>query len=168
MSFTQTEHFATGKSVCNQREVSALKTHVLLIDDCPNISTLLSVIIDRFFTQDVRLSPTNRLSDGLQVLAVDHPDAILLDYSLQPSMGCGESIEALRNAGFEGPIHIWSNQDHHTLLRDPATHRAANLFQKHDYVGLRLRQLVQDHFCRPVGPAPTPHHAQSVSAVSAT
>lgn len=135
----------------------ALQKHVLLIDDCQNISKLLSVVIERFFTHDLRLSNAHRLEDGLKILADDYPDAILLDYSLQPSHGCAESVEALRAAGYSGPLHLWSNQDSRTLKNDPATKAAVNVFQKHDYAGLKLKQLLREYFCEPLHtPMPPP------------
>lgn len=123
---------------------------MLLIDDCRNISKLLSVVVERYFKHDVRLSNAHRLEDGLEILSLDYPDAILLDYSLQPSFGCAESIEALRKVGYTGPVYIWSNQDSRTLKKDPATRAAVNIIQKYEFAGLRLKQLVSEYFCGPL------------------
>jgi len=122
--------------------------HLLLIDDCRNISVLLNAIVERFCHMDLRLSVAHDLAAGLETIQRDPPDAILLDYNLRPDLDCCDSISAIEATGFDGPVHLWSSLDRYTLGKDPAIQRATNFFHKQDYVGMGLRKLVLEIFCQ--------------------
>lgn len=126
-----------------------MTTHLLLVDDCPNVTLMLQAVVERFFEPEVTLSAACSLERGLAELAKDMPSAILLDYGLPPYDDCGVPIQSLREAGFEGPIHLWSNHDRATVTSHPAAKDTVGFYQKQDFVGIKLCNLLRDHMCPP-------------------
>lgn len=110
---------------------------------------MLQAVVERFFDSEVTLTVTENLEQGLAELAVETPHAILLDYGLPPYDDCGVPIQSLRDAGFAGPIHLWSNHDKTTVTSHPAANQIAAFHQKQDFVGIRLRNLIRDYMCAP-------------------
>lgn len=124
-----------------------MKTHVLLIDDCPSISKMLSVIVDRYFSHSVSLTVSNTLEDGLRAIKNQPPDVVLLDFCLKPYTDCSRTIPSVRTSGFKGPLYLWSNHDRRTIAYHSSRVDAQGFFQKQEYSGIKLQTLVRDHLC---------------------
>ena len=98
----------------NAREADAEKSNsvdsktflntVLLVEDDPDIMTLLQTVFDDIDCKSLTASNGN---DGLNLALTEWPDFILLDLNL-PGMTGFEVIKSLRNNQFKNPVFIHS------------------------------------------------------------
>lgn len=122
-----------------------MSKRLLLIDDCPQITKLLTIIVDRYFPNTLQLETALSLDQALKLLSDMTPDIVLLDYRLRPYENCSETFLKVREAGYIGAIHVWSTLDRAFLSAAEDCKDAASLICKLDFQGLRLKDLLEHH-----------------------
>ncbi|MEO0412172.1 MAG: hypothetical protein AAF221_10085 [Pseudomonadota bacterium] len=116
---------------------------LLLVDDCPQITKLLTIIVERYFSDSIIFETAYSLKQAERCLEHMMPDIVLLDYRLQPYDDCRETLPALRRAGYAGPVHVWSTLDRSLLMAAKDCADAASTICKIDFQGLRLKSMIE-------------------------
>ncbi|MEM7569102.1 MAG: hypothetical protein AAF337_04840 [Pseudomonadota bacterium] len=128
----------------------------------------MTIVVERYFSQDVSLTTAFSLKQALDHLEHHMPDIVLLDYRLRPYHDCSHSLPAIRAAGFDGPIHVWSTLDKAITSVVHSAPDVASLICKLDFPGLRLKDLLQHQILGFSGQASEPSfHQPALASVAA-
>jgi diguanylate cyclase (GGDEF)-like protein/PAS domain S-box-containing protein len=87
---------------------------ILLIEDCPDEAQLVADLLARARRQRYRIAHVDRLESGLQRLASERFDVVLLDFSLPDSVGLA-TFERTSDVSPSTPIIVLTNLDDEEL-----------------------------------------------------
>lgn len=117
------------------------RTHVLLIEDNPADSDLLTLrLIEADSTVDVCC--VSRLADGLAAMAKNPPAVVLLDLNLPDSSGEDTLRRVLENAPGM-PVVIISGRDDQAVAMNSFLHGVQDYLLKRDITSRNLERVIR-------------------------
>lgn len=100
------EHLARRSDLARVRAGHAQPSDILIIDDEPQEAERLTAILRVLFGYQIAIRCVRSLADAISSIGAQHPDLAFLDDPLQPAQAAAETIPALREAGYTGPIIV--------------------------------------------------------------